>query len=275
MRATDPQGNVLNSSGDVSLAQVGFFSIASQFRNMVGMAPGLLTEGSLAIMADPEGETQRAPHQILGFVTFTSLLVSFLMAATAILLLPRLLRTFYSRTYSHAAPAVAIALALAVMHMGNAPASARLSIVCVRSSIAINAIWAIVVIGAGVLLLTRGMSAAMAMLIFLGAHSLSSVLVLFMLWRKDSLPRGMTGCFVLATCAAAALAAVAAFRDWHPDHASQFNVGIALASLATLACLIAAGRHCRWFPRWSTWIRVICYIGSPLQRWPKRQSHAV
>ena len=105
----------------------------------------------------------------------------------------------YTSAYSQASLTVAVALALAVMHMGNAPASARLSIVSIRASAVINTLWAVFVATAGTVLMFHGGSAGLAMTIYLAAHTISSFLVLLVLARRDSLPQGMALTFALAT----------------------------------------------------------------------------
>jgi O-antigen/teichoic acid export membrane protein len=258
----------LVARADGSMVQMGYFSIASQMRNIVGLAPGLLTEGSFAVMADPDGELVRSPRAVLGAVTFAALLISFLLAACGIVLVPWILRTLYSSSYSRATVAVSFALALSVMHMGNAPASARLSILSLRSTATINTLWALFVASAGALLLSQGASAAVAMLVYLGAHTLSSALVLVMLARKDALPEGMAAAFTLTSGSAVALAVLAAMRQAHPGHAVQLNALMALLLSTCVAVLIGLGRHFRWIPARSSFQRLVAYGRSSMnQRW--------
>jgi O-antigen/teichoic acid export membrane protein len=233
---------------DSSFVQMGFFGIASQLRNIVGLAPGLLTEGSFAVMADPSGQTSNTPERVLGFTTFVASLLTFLLAASGIVLAPWILRILYSNAYAGATAAVSFALALAVMHMGNAPASARLSIVSIRSSAVINTAWAIFVALTGTLVMLHVGSAAMAMIIYLAAHTLSSACVLITLAWKDTLPEGLITVFTLASTATIALASLGVLRDSKPDARVLITFAMLILSAAVTAALLAMGRRYAWLP---------------------------
>ena len=121
----------LVARSDTSLVQMSFFAIASQLRNLVGIAPALLTEGSYAVMADPDGEDTRTPHRVMALCSFASLSLALVLASLGIIFLPLGLTLLYGRAYAPAGLTVAIGLAIAVVHMGNAPAAARLTIVSI------------------------------------------------------------------------------------------------------------------------------------------------
>lgn len=246
----------LVARGDTTLVQMGFFGIASQLRNIVGLAPGLLTEGSYAVMADPAGEHERTPEYVLGLTTFASSLFALLLAGSGMLLAPLLLRLFYTAAYSKALVTVSIALALAVMHMGNAPAAARLSIVSIRISGVINTVWAILVAGAGTLLMLHGGGAALAMLIYLAAHTVSSVLVLLVLAHRNALPRGLPLSFGLATGAAASLAGLAALRAREPGASGLLSSMMLVVFIGALAALSMVGRRRGWLPQGAAMLRL-------------------
>ncbi len=265
----------LVARSDRSLVQMGFFGVASQLRNIVGLAPSLLTEGSYAVMADPDGEDARTPQHVLGFTSFASTLVAVVLASVGILVAPWMLRLLYTSAYSSASVTVAIALALAVMHMGNAPASARLSIVSIRASGIINTVWACFVAGVGTLLmLHRGGSAALAMGIYLLAHAMSSALVLLVLARKDSLPRGLPLLFSLATGSTVALAALAALRAAEPDRTGTLTAAMLLLTIASLAGMLALGRRHRWLPSRAAVERLTRYVTESFRSLLRRRSHA-
>ena len=264
----------LVARADPTLVQMGFFGIASQLRNIVGLAPGLLTEGSYAIMADPAGESARTPQQVLGFTTFASSLVAMVLGATGILVAPWMLRLLYTSAYSSASLTVAVALALAVMHMGNAPASARLSIVSIRTSGVINTFWAFFVAGAGTLLMVHGGSAAKAMTIYLAAHTLSSALVLLVLARKDALPEGLALIFGVATGTTAALAGLAALRATLPGHTGSLTAAMLLLFAVALVAMLALGRRHRWLPTREALARIAHYLRSVLTSRLGRQARA-
>ncbi len=264
----------LVARSDRSLVQMGFFGVASQLRNIVGLAPSLLTEGSYAVMADPDGEVARTPQHVLGFTTFASTLLAVVLASAGIIAAPWMLRLLYTSAYSSASVTVAIALALAVMHMGNAPASARLSIVSIRASGLINTGWACFVAGAGTLLMLHGGSAAMAMVIYLAAHTLSSALVLCVLARKDSLPRGLPSMFLVATGSTTALASLAALRAVRPQAAGEITTAMLLLMLLSLVTLIVLGRRHRWLPSRTAVERLVHYLAQSLPSFLRRRSHA-
>ena len=264
----------LVARSDRSLVQMGFFGVASQLRNIVGLAPSLLTEGSYAIMADPDREAARTPQQVLGFTTFASSLVAVVLASVGIIAAPWLLRLLYTSAYSSASVTVAVALALAVMHMGNAPAAARLSIVSIRASGVINTLWACFVAGAGTLLMLHGGSAAMAMAIYLLAHALSSTLVLLTLARKDGLPRGLALLFTVATGGTVTLAALAALRAAKPQQAAALTVCMLLLMLLSLSVMLVMGQHHRWLPSRAAVERLYAYLLHAVRSVLRRRSHA-
>src|ERR1035438_3714985 len=190
----------LVARADTALIQMSFFAIASQLRNIVALAPTMLTEASYAVMADREGENARTPSHVMALCTFASTFGSLLLASIGMVLVPWGLRAVYGRSYEAAGITTAIALAVAVVHMGSAPATARLSIVSIRATGIINTVWAIfVAIAASMFLLSHG-SAARAMTIYLAAHILSSVLVLSLLAWKDHIPRGVIPVFTFGSC---------------------------------------------------------------------------
>ena len=78
----------LVARSDTSLVQMSFFAIASQLRNLVGIAPALLTEGSYAVMADPEGEHTRTPHRVMALCSFASLSLALVLASLGIVFVP-------------------------------------------------------------------------------------------------------------------------------------------------------------------------------------------
>ena len=237
--------------------QMGFFAIASQLRNMAGIAPGLLTEGSYAVMADPGGEAQRTPHRVMAMCSFASVAVALGLAALGIVAVPWAVTLLYGRTYAPAALAVALGLATAVVHMGNAPAAARLTIVSIRAAGVINTVWAVFVACAGTLFLLHGGSAWKAMLIYFAAHVLSSLLVLLTLSRKDYLPAGQAGLYALSTVGIALLALLAYTRWQHPEWTLATTVLMLLLVAFLAAGLSWLGKHYAWLPSADACRRVV------------------
>ena len=238
----------LVARADTTLVQMSFFAIASQMRNMVGLAPGLLTESSYAVMADADDPASRTPQQVMAVCTFAATAVSFLLASLGIILVPVLLHLLYGRTYAAAGATVAVALAIAVAHMGNAPAAARLSIVSIRTTGVINTVWAVFVAVAGSLVLFRHGSALLGMAVYLAAHVLSAALVLAALARWDTVPAGMPAVFTLGTATTTVLAALAVLRSARPDHAAALTLAMCLLAALSAAALVLVGRTRHWLP---------------------------
>ena len=238
----------LVARADTTLVQMSFFAIASQMRNLVGLAPGLLTESSYAVMADPDGERDRTPHQVMAVCTYAATCASFVLAAAGIILVPWLLHLLYGHSYTAASATVAVALAIAVAHMGNAPAAARLSIVSIRLTGVINTVWAFFVAVAGTLVLLHRGTATLAMVIYFAAHVLSAALVLFALTRRDFVPKGMPAVFALGTATTTLLALGAVLRSRVPAHAPALTCVMCLVAGAASLALWLLGRSRHWLP---------------------------
>jgi O-antigen/teichoic acid export membrane protein len=238
----------LVARSDTALIQMSFFAIASQLRNIVALAPSMLTESSYAVMANREGEDARTPSHVMALCTFASTFGSLLLASIGIVLVPWGLRAIYGRTYEAAGITTAIALAVAVVHMGSAPATARLSIVSIRATGLINTTWAIfVAVAASMFLLSRG-SAARAMTIYLAAHIVSSVLVLSALAWRDHIPRGVIPVFISGSCTAIALAALSLLRSLHPERYLSITLMMTAITAVAVTSLFFLGRRNQWLP---------------------------
>lgn len=238
----------LIARSDTSLVQMSFFAIASQLRNLVGIAPGLLTEGSYAVMADPEHEHLRTPQRVMALCSFASAGCALILAAIGIVVVPWVLLHLYGRSYRGAALTASIGLATAIVHMGNAPAAARLSIVSIRATGFINTVWAITVAIAASLLFLHGGSAALAMSIFFAAHVLSAVLVLIVLLQKDFVPTGMSWMLLLSTSGALSLIFLAIWRSHSTIHEGWISLLTILIASAFIWLLVVLGRRNDWLP---------------------------
>ena len=91
---------ILVAREDTTLVQMSFFAIASQMRNLVGIAPSLLTEGSYAVMAEPDGEAQKTPHRVMALCSYASISVAMMLAAIGIVVVPWMLTLLYGKTYA-------------------------------------------------------------------------------------------------------------------------------------------------------------------------------
>lgn len=240
-----------------SLVQMSFFAIASQLRNVVALAPTMLTESSYAVMADREGQDRRAPSQVMALCTFASTLGSLLFASVALIVLPMALHLVYGRAYDGAAATTAIALGLAVVHMGGAPAAARLTIVSIRASGVINTLWAVLVAAGSTAFLMQHGSAARAMAIYLCAHLLSSVLVLMVLSTKDYVPEGMLAVFSLGSLSGVAVAGLSLLRTLRPQNSIQITLAMTAVSSASMAALFLLGKKHHWLPNMNGMVIVL------------------
>ena len=255
---------------DTTFVQVGFFAIASQMRNLVGIAPSLLTEGSYAVMAEPDGEEQKTPQRVMALCSYASVSVAMMLAATGIVIMPWLLTLLYGKTYAPAAMTVAVGLAIAVVHMGNAPAAARLTIVSIKTTGVINTVWAIFVAAAASLFLIYGGGAWQAMAIYFVGHVLSSTLVLMTLKKKDHVPAGMALLFTFATLSTAVLASLAYLRMVRPLLSLQVTGVMAVIAALTMIGLYLFGKRYGWMPSQEALSRL---VNSVLGRLPWRQRH--
>jgi O-antigen/teichoic acid export membrane protein len=232
----------------ISLVQMSFFAIASQLRNIVALAPTMLTESSYAVMSDREGEDWRAPSQVMALCTFASTIGAFLFASLGLIILPWALPLLYGHAYDAAAITTAIAFGVAVVHMGAGPAAARLTIVSIRSSGIINTVWALFVgLGSTAFLLSHG-SAGRAMAIYLGAHLLSSALVLIVLSSKDYLPAGMVLVFLLGSGSGIVLTGLSIFRTHHAGYSLPITLGMVALSAGSGTGLVFLGKKHHWLP---------------------------
>ena len=259
---TLPAGGLttLVARADSSLVQMSFFAIASQWRNLAGLAPSLLTEGSYAVMARSDDMESSTPHRVFALCSFASSAFALLLSACGIVVIPWVLSLLYGQAFRNAEVTVAIALAIAVVHLGNGPAAARLTIVSIRSTGVINTVWAVVVAVTGTLLLFRHGSAWQAMAIYFGAHVLSAFLVLVTLSRKDHVPEGLWPLFALSSLGSALLAGLAMLRGASPDNALACTV-LMLVILSVVGFLMwGLARRYRWLPSQSALRQVIANL---------------
>ncbi len=242
----------LVARSDTSMIQMGFFAVSHQVRNMVALAPTLLTESSLAVMARGEKDAHRTPDQTMALTTFATMFLSLLLAGAGILVAPWGLALLYGKAYTAASAAASLALATAVVHMGSGPASARLTIVSIKTTGVINTVWAILVaVSATFFLFWRG-DALKGMLIYLVAHLVSAVLVLVSLAARNCVPEGMKAVYVLGMGSSVSLAALALFRYGHPALSYIITGGMFLFLALALGALFLTGRRRGWAPDYRT-----------------------
>ncbi|MDQ2777572.1 MAG: oligosaccharide flippase family protein [Acidobacteriota bacterium] len=238
----------LVARADTTMSQMGFFAIASQLRNIASLAPGLLTESSLAVMAQGEDDVEKTPDRVMAICTFATTFASLLVAGIGIVIVPWLLPLLYGKSYAAASAATAIALATAVIHMGSGPASARMSIVSIRVTGVINTIWAVVVAVAATVFLLSGGNAWKGALIYFGAHILSAGLLLRGLSQRNCVPQGMKSIYAIGGASTILLLLASAARSFHPELAVALSSLMLVTLLLSLAMLVAVAKRHRWVP---------------------------
>ncbi len=239
----------LVARADTTLVQMSFFAIASQWRNLVGLAPALITEGSYAVMASGDEEGSSTPHRVMVLCSFASTALTLVLAACGMVVVPWVLTSLYGQSYGAAGITVAVALAVAVVHMSNAPAAARLTIVSIRATGVINTIWAIFVAVAATMVLFHHGTAWQAMCIYFVAHVLSAALVLLTLARKDRVPQGMTALFGVSAAGSTLLAVLAVMRGLHGTLTGSLTLAMSLVLVVLVVALYALARTFGWLPR--------------------------
>ncbi len=240
----------LVAKSDPSMIQMSFFAVAHQLRNMVALVPSLLIEGSFAEMADPKGEIEKTPDNVMALCTYASVLLSLAVAGAGIIIVPWLLALVYGKLYSGAAAATSLALATAVVHMGSGSASSRLSILSIKSYGLVNTAWAIFVGITATLLLFHGGDAMRGAGIYLAAHLFAATLYIGSLKWRGNLPPGMIGVFSLGAGAVVLLAVLAVLRQSLPALNLAATGIMLLIWLASTLLLIRLGRRRRWLPSW-------------------------
>ncbi len=242
---------------DTTLVQISFLTIASQLRNLVGLGPSLLTEGSYAVMADPRHEQSQTPQRVMALCTYASLGVSVLLGLLGMIVIPWGLTLLYGKAYAGAGTTIALALATAVAHMGTAPAAARLTIVSLRATAVINTVWAVFVAAAATVLLLRGGAAWQAMGVYFLAHLVSSVLVLLTLRQKDTLPTGLLTLFALCMVAVVGASGLALWRSAEPSHTGVATLAMLGVLILSSLGLFGLGKRHDWLPRREVFVRLL------------------
>ena len=247
----------LVARSDTSLVQMGFLAISSQLRNMVGLFPGLLTESSLAVMARGEKQVEKTPDQVMAVCTFATSFVSLLVAGAGMVVVPWALTLLYGNSYRGASAATALALATAVIHMGSSPASARLSIVSIKTTGVINTVWAFGVAAGASLFFFVGGNAYKGTLIYLVAHLLSALLIFGYLTQKRCVPAGVIPVFSLAAATSVALAALSFWRFERQNLTEILTLSMALLCGGALFLIGKIGRRHGWLPSVGLLLRLL------------------
>ncbi len=238
----------LIARSDRTMAQMGYFAVAHQLRNMVALGPSLLTEGSLAVMAGKDGKVAKTPDNVMAICTYASTLMSLVLAGVGIIVAPWALELLYGSGYAAASLATTIALTTAVIHMGSAPMSARLSIVSIRTTGVVNTVWAAFVgIAATLVLLNHG-DAAKGAAVYLAGHLFVAALQIGTLARRGCLPTGTVAAFASGTTGALGLAGLALARDFFPKFQLILMAAMCVCLAVAIVRLVWLGRSLGWLP---------------------------
>jgi O-antigen/teichoic acid export membrane protein len=245
---------------DVTLTQMGWYAIASQFRGLVALAPGLCAQMGYSLLTEESGSRYGGARRVMLVNSFLASSLAAIAATFGIVFAPWLLAVLYGKSFAGAEAAVVILLATAIVHMGGVPAAQRLTIVGLRLSGIITTIWALLAVGLGIWLIPRA-GAVGAAFAFLISHALAQVVLVTALARRGELPSGYWSLFGVTTIGSLALAGLGYLRAVEPNRGS-LTIALAALGLFMLALLWLMGRKIVEMPDW----RSISF------RWPRRRA---
>lgn len=235
--------NMLVARTDPSLVAMGLLAVGLQLRNMVGLAPGLLTQSGYSLLvggAQKDEAGEDTPAHALRVCTALAMLGVLVLAGGALLVLPWALPWAYGASYHAAVAPTTLLLATAVVHMGGSPAAARLTVVDARRAGLVNLAWAaLVVAGATWWVPWGGVVAAAGT--YLAAHLLSVVLVLVALGRRH-VPSPVGPVTAVGSATALVLALLALARDARPEQVTVWTLALAAVWAAGLALVMRQER---------------------------------
>lgn len=228
---------------DTTLAGAGIFAIANQLRNLVSLAPNLLVQSSYALLAaEPSGRT----HGVLVHSTVLAALWSVILGGSVAAVAGWAVPFIFGASFQNAGLVVAIAMATAIVHMTSAPASARLTIVSLRASGWINAVWTVITIVLATWLVPRwGVAAAMG--VYLIAHLLSLAAVYIALRRIEPTPP-IGGMLLAAVTVAITIAVLAIVRAANLEYAPVVSALMFAVTVIVALGLMRHGAVRGWLP---------------------------
>jgi hypothetical protein len=148
----------------------------------------------------------------------------------------------YGSTFRAGVLPATLALATAVVHMGSAPASARLTIVSIRVWGAINAVWAVLVAASATLFVMHG-GAVAAPAIYLAANFASGLLTFTYLRLRGETTSAIFLLYLMGSAGALLLAGEELLRLDHPLQGAQWSALMLATAAASIWALITAGRE--------------------------------
>jgi O-antigen/teichoic acid export membrane protein len=238
----------LVARSDVTLTQMGLYAIANQFRGLAVLAPNLCAQVGYSLMTEESGSKYGGAGRVMLTNSFLAALMATLIAGAGIVFAPLLLVIIYGRSFTSAEAAVSILLATGILHMTGLPAAQRLSIVGLRTTGVINAVWAILLAAFGVLLIPKA-GAAGAALAFLISHTVSQLLVIMALSRLGDLPKGYVRLFTVTLVGTLLLGGLGYWRA-EGNGQSALTVALFLVLISAVAAISFVGRSAGCLPKW-------------------------
>ncbi len=224
----------LVSRADHTMLQMSFYIAATQIRNVIAMAPGLVQQACYALLTEEAGAGYGGPDRVLIASTLLASILALALTGAAVTVMPWAVGLLYGKAFRAAEPAAAIAVATALVHMAGAPAVSRLTILSLTMIGFINGIWAIAVMALGPIFIPHD-GAVPATAIMLAMHVVSAILVLVCLWRKQAMPRRLAAISAPMIAGSILFALLGWVRFARPD----LRGVLTLAAMALTAVLIA------------------------------------
>lgn len=238
----------LVARSDSSLAQMGLYAVANQFRGLASIAPGFFTQVGYSLLTNESGNAYGGPNRVMLVNTFITSSLTVLVGGFAMVVAPWILLLAWGRSYSAAEMVVVLLLATAIIHLSGTPAAHRLSIVALRATGIINAVWAVLIIIIGIALVPS-MGAKGAAGAFLIAHASTNLMVLACLARSKELPLGYLPIVIVASAGALALAALGYLRIATPSADLIFTAAMLAVWILLMGALLYLGAKSGFVPR--------------------------
>ena len=227
----------LVARSDPSLAHMGIYAVANQFRGLASIGPGLFALVGYSLLADEKGRTYGGASRVMLTNTFLTTSVVAIIALPAIEFAPWLVSIAYGPAYAASEVPIVILLATAMIHMGGAPAAQRLSIANLRATAIINFMWSVLIVVLATVLVPRSGVTGAALAFFL-AHAFSYWIVILALARAGELPPGYLPMAVVTMISATSLPAFAYFRSIVPSQRLSITAGMLLLAPTLLLLLM-------------------------------------
>lgn len=246
----------LVARGDATLLQIAFYTVATQWRNLCGLLPNMVQQGNFAFFTDNGSAHFGGANRVVGLSALFSSALAMLCSGFVIVPIPFVLRHFYGTAYAAAELPAAFAVATVIVHLGISPASSRLTVISLRWTAVINAIWSVIVIAAGTLLIPNGGATAATATLF-AAHALSAVLVLFALRRLHDLPRALVSIAALNLAFAALIGGLAWMRATRPGFSLLANCLLLASPILGTLLLVRLGQSRGVLPATIDWMSLV------------------